>query len=1097
MAESVELVTILLTDLVDSTRLANSVGPVRSDQLHDEHFELLRDAIASAGGREVKNTGDGLMVAFPSASAGVQCAVTMQQLFERRSRTAEHSLQLRIGLGAGESTFKEGDYFGMPAIEAARLCARAPTDGILVSGAVKMLAGRCEGVEFVSVGELELKGFPELVQAFSVSWSPAGEDTFALPALIEAGWARGFAARQTERAQLAAALVAAEAGARQVVLISGEPGIGKTALATELAIEAHGRGLPVLYGRCEEDAARPYEPFVEALEHLIAHCPQGLIRRHLAAHGDELARIVPALATRAPEAQRAHTADPVSERYALFDAVADILARAAEDSPLLVLLDDLHWAEHSTLQLLRHLSGQLGSAAVVLIGTYRSSELGGGHPLVSLLADLHREPAITRIELSGLDEQDVVALMEILAGHELDERGEQLAGVLRRETSGNPFFIRELLSNLTETGALKRTGGRWSGDPGVALPASVREVVLRRVERLGEYARDALVMGAIIGREFDAELLVRALDTDEDALADALDGAVGAGLLRELPDRGGHFEFAHALVEYALYESIGPARRRRGHHRVAGAIEEICAGRTESRVAELAYHFGEAASSADVAKAVAYATLAGDRSLEQLAPDDGVGWYEQALRMQADAPGAGDEERCDLLIRLGRAQALAGLSQQRETLFEAAELARRLSDSGRLVRSALANERGRLYSEPGHVDLERVEVLEDALAAVGSVDSPERAELLARLSDELQFAGDPARRLALSDEALAVVRRLDAPESLVSVVAERAIAIFSPDTLQTRRAEAEEAVAASRRIGDPLARYHALRCRVLAAICAADVKRAQEDLAEAQALARRTAHPVAHWFTSMMCCTMSALLGRLDEADGFAEEGFEFASASGQPDAEFVRFSQLAPIRYDQGRMQEMQPVWEVLARELPGVPACLGVLTLAETESGMDDGAREHLQAGARAGFAPMDIAWGAAVGSYAIAAARQGDRESAAALYPLLAPYEDQVAYTAANAWLTIAHHLGALARVGGRLELAERHLVVAAQLGERMGAPLWLARTHVEQARVRMLRGAAASELVPALESARETALRLGAPGLDREAAELLDERESIAS
>src|SRR3984893_17166781 len=176
VAESVELATILLTDLVGSTRLATSVGPVRADQLREEHFERLRDAIASSGGREVKNTGDGLMVAFSSASAAVRCAVAMQQLFERRYRDAEQALHVRIGLAAGESTVKDGDYFGMPSIEAARLCDKAPTDGVLISGLAKTLAGRCEGVEFESSGHLELKGIPEPVEAFAVSWSPLAEE---------------------------------------------------------------------------------------------------------------------------------------------------------------------------------------------------------------------------------------------------------------------------------------------------------------------------------------------------------------------------------------------------------------------------------------------------------------------------------------------------------------------------------------------------------------------------------------------------------------------------------------------------------------------------------------------------------------------------------------------------------------------------------------------------------------------------------------------------------------------------------------------------------------------------------------------------------
>ena len=731
----------------------------------------------------------------------------------------------------------------------------------------------------------------------------------------------------------------------------------------------------------------------------------------------------------------------------------------------------------------------------MLIGTYRGGELADGHPLTPLLADLNRLEGVTRIDLAGLREPDVIALMEKLAGHTLDPGGERLAGVLQRETAGNPFFIRELLRNLSESGDLERSEGRWSSDPAVTLPTSVREVVLRRVERLGELAREALVTAAIIGREFDSELLVRAVDQSESELADQLDAAVRVGLLRELPGRVGHFEFAHALVEYTLYDNLGPARRTLGHHRVGEALEQLCAGNTDARVAELAYHFGDSATAADVPRAVAYATRAGDRALEQLAAEEGVRWYEQALRQQAGQTGpASQQERCDLLIRLGSAQALAGLSQQRDTLFEAAELARQLSDDGRLVRAALANERGRLYSEPGHVDSGRVTLLEEAIVAVGPGDSPERAELLARLSDELQFAGDPQRRLALSDEALAIVRRLDAPQSLISVVAERAIAIFSPDTLQTRRAEAEEAVSAARRISDPLARYHALRCRILTAICAGDVAQAQRDLDEARLLSRRTAHPVAQWFTAMLCSTMAALRGRLEEASAFADEAFSYASASGQPDAAFVHVSQLAPIRYDQGRLQEMRPTWEVLARELPGVPACQGVLALVESETGAQPRAREQLHAGAAAGFAPMDIAWGAAVGSYALAAARLSDESSAAALYPLLAPYESQLAYTTANAWLTIAHHLGALARTTGHLDLAEGHLRVAAALSERMDAPIWLARTEVEQARVRIARGAARTQLAPLLERAIETAQQLGAAGLERDATRVLDDAAS---
>ena len=293
MAESVELATILLTDLVGSTRLATSVGPVRADELREEHFGLLRDAIASSGGREVKNTGDGLMVAFGSASAAVQCAVAMQQLFERRYRDAEQGLHVRIGLGAGESSVKDGDYFGMPTVEAARLCAEASSDGILVSSWVKNLAGRCEGTDFSSAGAFELKGFPEAVEAFSVSWAPLAEEAggasrWPLPALLRSVPPVAYVGRVEERAALEEAMKLARSGQRQVVLLSGEPGIGKTRLASYAAHHAHAEGFAVVWGACTEELAVPYEPWIGVCSQLVESAPVELLQWHVERHKGEL-----------------------------------------------------------------------------------------------------------------------------------------------------------------------------------------------------------------------------------------------------------------------------------------------------------------------------------------------------------------------------------------------------------------------------------------------------------------------------------------------------------------------------------------------------------------------------------------------------------------------------------------------------------------------------------------------------------------------------------------------------------------------------------------------------------------------------------------
>ena len=308
MAETVELATIWLVDLVGSTRLATAVGPVRADSLRDEYFALLRDAIDASGGREFKNTGDGLFVAFSSASAAVSCAVLTQQLFERRYRGAEQALHVRIGLGTGESTVKDGDYFGMPSIEAARLCDKAPADGILVSPATKMLAGRVEGARFESVGEMELKGIPEPMEAFAVAWEPLADESgvqvgaWPVPPALRSVPRAPYVGRADERALMERSRAQARAGARQVVLLAGEPGIGKTRLASHAALRAHAEGFAVCWGACSEDVAAPYEPWIEVCSQLVEHAPDDVLAGYVASRGGEIARLARNLARRAPDA---------------------------------------------------------------------------------------------------------------------------------------------------------------------------------------------------------------------------------------------------------------------------------------------------------------------------------------------------------------------------------------------------------------------------------------------------------------------------------------------------------------------------------------------------------------------------------------------------------------------------------------------------------------------------------------------------------------------------------------------------------------------------------------------------------------------------
>src|SRR5277367_2159459 len=609
VAESVELATILLTDLVGSTRLANSVGPVRADELREEHFELLRDGIASSGGQEVKNTGDGLMVAFTSASAAVLCAVAMQQLFERRYRDAEQALHVRMGLAAGELTVKDGDYFGMPSIEAARLCAEASADAILISGMARALAGRCEGVEFSSAGEFELKGFPDAVEAFSVSWvplvseegRPGGVGRWPLPALLRSVPPVKYVGRVEERAGLEEAMKLARAGQRQVVLLIGEPGIGKTRLASYAAHDAHAEGFAVAWGACTEELAVPYEPWIGVCSQLVESAPVELLQRHVERHKGELARLARNLEGRVSDLPAPQSSDPETERYLLFNAVSGLWGEGAETVALCVVLDDLHWADAQSLALLKHVLRASEQSALQVIVTYRDSDLGKDHPLTAVLSDVRRLQGVQRIGLHGLGADEVAEIMSAAAGHELEADGVELAAQIAAETDGNPFFVGEILRGLTESGALAfdEAGGRWHIDSsaGIVLPESVREVIERRVERLGEQSLEALRLAAVVGREFDLALPSAVVEIDESRLLDDLEAAVGASLLAESSDQVGRFRFAHALINQTLYDGLGATRRARMHLRVAEALEELYGADAAEHFGELALHWRLAAVS--------------------------------------------------------------------------------------------------------------------------------------------------------------------------------------------------------------------------------------------------------------------------------------------------------------------------------------------------------------------------------------------------------------------------------------------------------------------------------------------------------------------
>jgi class 3 adenylate cyclase/tetratricopeptide (TPR) repeat protein len=1085
-----ETVSVLMTDLVGSTAMAERVGPAAAEGLRLEHFGLLRGALEETAGREVKNLGDGLMVVFSSASESLECAALMQQAVEARNRHAEEQLEVRIGVSLGDTTVQDGDYFGEAVVEAARLCAHAAGGQIVVNDLVHRLGGARDPDRFQALGRLALKGIAEPVQAFELKWEPVLSTGTALPERLRELPASGYVGRVAERERLTELWGQACEGSLRLALISGEAGVGKTRLATHLALGARGEGATVLYGRCDEDLGVPYQPWAQALGHLVRQAPRGVLDAHVERYGGNLARLVGALGDRVPDLPSARESDPETERYLLYAAVAGLLEGAGAQEPVMLILDDLHWADGPTLSLLRHVLTAGSSLRVMLVGTYRDSDLSRDHPLTALLADLHREQGGERLKLAGLQAEDVLALMEALTGHELDEDGRALAVEIARETAGNPFFAGELLRHLTESGAIvQEDGGRWRvvGDLAeLGLPQSVREVVGRRVERLGSDARTALSAAAVIGRDFDLDLLLAVVELSETQLLDLLDDAVAASLLRESAERAGRFTFTHALVEHTLYEDLGRTRRARLHHQIAEALVQQCGDEPGERLGELAAHWAAAVVSADTAKAMHYARRAAERALAQLAPDEAARWYRQALELYDRAPSGDRSERCELLIGLGEAQLQVGDPEYRQTLLDASALAQELSDTDLLCGAVLANSRG-WVSQVGAVDSERVQALEAAAEALPNED-PRRARVLALLAGELHYAGEPARCQALAAEAVEIARAAGDPAALAHTLLNACWVIWVPDMLRERKRLTDELIELAQRLNDPWLSFWTATRQWEVGIETGDRSQAESALTTMRTLAAAVPQPSFVWLRLLDEFAWASIQGDLPSCEQWSVRAFETATASGEPDAALFFGAQLLAVRLQQGRSGELVEQVVQAAGEPDCLPAWRAAAAICLIENGREAEARE-LALAEDFQSVRWDAAWSPAMILWAEVCSRPGLEDRAGEVYELLAPFSGQLASGGSLVYGTIAWSLGTLATTLKRYEQAEIHFAAAAEIEQDLGAPLLLARTHASWARALIARGQRADldRAQTMLEQAHDTAAHLGAGGITREVAE----------
>jgi class 3 adenylate cyclase len=1043
--------TILFTDLVGSTELRTRLGEERAEAHRGAHHRLLAEAIAAHRGTLHDDLGDGIMASFAGAADAVAAAVAIQQAITADGRRAEEAaVGVRVGISAGDVAW-EGDHpHGMPLVEAARLCAAAGGGQILAADIVRVLARGRGGHTFSPLGEMQLKGLPEPVSTCEVKWEPLREVGLPLPPRLATKAPLAMFGRAAESEVLAAAWAKAKDGQRQLMLIAGEPGIGKTRLATEAALAAYAEGGTVLLGTCDEDVNLPYQPFVEALRHYVTHASEEVLAAHVREHKGELVRLAPDLARRVPDLPAPQVAEAETERYLLFEAATGLLSAASQRQPLVLILDDLHWAGAPELLLLKHILKTGMPLRLLVIGTYRDTDLTRTHPLTAMLADWRRETGVERIALHGLDEAAVVGLVTAAAGHELAEPGIALARALHRETEGSPFFIGEILRHLSESRAIYQEGNRWTykGDiAGLGIPEGIKEVIGRRLNRLSEETNRVLGLAAVIGRQFDVALLARITDTSEDRVLDALDEAAAAALVSEVPGTADRFAFSHALIRTTLYEELTAARRARLHRRVGEALEELTAGKPETRIDELAHHWLAATQVADAAKAIGYARQAGERALANLAFEEAAAHYERALSVLAPHDRAGEELRCDVLLALGDVQRRAGSTSYRDTVAKAVAAARALGDGERLAHAALLNARpGGFMANANVVDDGLVTLYEEARTALGDGDSLLRARLLGQLAVELVYTSHRERRDALTREAVAIARRLGDRNGLAHVLSLRLIAMNEPFTLTERLDLTAELTALAEALGSSELAWHAAFHRTGALLESGDIEGAEHALVEVERLAGELRQPYYTWWAHTGRAMLALMRGAPDaEAKVFAT--FQLGMAAGQPEAHAFG-AQLYVLRHDKGRLIELADAVRANAEGQPHVPAWRAGLARLYSETDQLAAAREQIDMLRVTGFdAPLNWAWTTYMVNVSEAVCELQDRSAAAVLYERLRPIAGQVDVLAVTVGSSgsYAFWCGLLAACLARWDDAERHFGDALAMNERLGARPYAVRTR----------------------------------------------------
>ncbi len=890
-----------------------------------------------------------------------------------------------------------------------------------------------------------------------------------------------FVGREAELAVLRGALAAAVDGRGGGVLIAGEPGVGKTRLLGRLIEDA--AGFRVLQGRAyETEGLAPYLPLAEAIA--------GLTRDEYldAAAGKEAL-----LALVSPELRRGLNAVPAdgASRYEVFEAVAGFFVELGKTSPLLLCLDDLHWTDGGTLLLLRHLLRRVQDAPVLVLGTYRTVELGRGHPLLETLAEIEREQLAGVITLLPFEAGESARIVESIAGA---LPGTQTLAALQKETGGNAFFLVQLVQDLLASGI------DLSAADGVrerrGAPRSVRQVLSRRFDRLSLPARRLLEAAAVCGDGFQSELAAWAADIDLGRHVDAIEEAILAGLVR---DGESACYFVHPLIRTTLLEEMSTARRREMHRRIFAATEEEYGSADDSpALGELAWHAAQSYLKVLDTRALDLAKRAARRASRLLAFEEASDLLDLALTVAERVYGV------DLVAHYFLAA---------DAAYRAARFTRAMQHYARVVsiankpeqvaRAAIAYEDAMLASGTPRGRGDRsIELLESGLRAIGDGDPVLRSRLLAGLARARFFGGDPEAAGPLSEEAVDLARQSADLAALAYALNSRRIAIWGPDRLEERLTVATELTHLAAQIGDQSLRLESRQWRVIALL---EAGRGDEFDAESAAFIREAeeSHEPYWMFKAGELRAMTAgIRGDFAFAGEFARSTMEAGRRSGREVMALDGFLALYGLRAVEGRPAEMLDEMVQMEWEFPILPIFKYFVLKILCDQGMLSDARIQLD---RISATPIEalrrdyfvhmILWAASESAVAL-----GDRDYAAAIYPHMLPYRDRIAGQLPVCAGPLARPMGKVAALLGLWKEAEEHFETALALSRRIRSTPFAAHTQIDLARMLLARpGATAAQIGRAKQlatEAEETYRALNLPAVEDARRLLADPRLSRA-